>query len=107
MIARFLPRRLGQMLMLYLRDVMPFRKLIDLNNFPAHGFLFGNADGHWKTECQTKAMVRETSDHLGFRLTSQEYVRLQRPSIGSLSGDIGPETIQAQTPVISMTIYMI
>src|SRR5271168_179871 len=73
MIARFLPRRLGQMLMLYLRDVMPFRKLIDLNNFPAHGFLFGNADGHWKTECQTKAIVRETSDHLGFRLTSQEY----------------------------------
>ena len=40
---------------------------------PRHGFLFGDHNGPWQTEKLTKAMVRETTIRIGFRMTTQEY----------------------------------
>lgn len=60
------------MVITYLTDVVPFREYIN-PDAPQHGFLFGDKDGPWKTERQTKAFIRETSLRLGFRMTTQDY----------------------------------
>src|SRR5947199_10119379 len=40
---------------------------------PRDGFLFGDHNGPWTTEHLTKALTRETSKRIGFRMTTQEY----------------------------------
>jgi len=40
---------------------------------PRDGFLFGDHNGPWTTEHLTRAMTRETSKRIGFRMTTQEY----------------------------------
>ena len=60
------------MLAVYLRDIIPFRFMINPNT-PRHGFLFADHNGPWSTERLTKAMTRETSTKLGFRITTQEF----------------------------------
>jgi superfamily II DNA helicase RecQ len=71
-IPRFLCYRLSQLLGIYLGDIMPFRFLID-ELTPRHGFLFGDRNGPWSTDRVTRAMIRETSIRLGFRMTVQEF----------------------------------
>jgi len=60
------------LLAVYLRDIIPFRFMINPNT-PRHGFLFADHNGPWSTERLTKAMTRETSTKLGFRITTQEF----------------------------------
>ena len=60
------------MVITYLTDVVPFREHIN-PDAPQHGFLFGDEEGPWKTERQTKVFIRETSLRLGFRMTTQDY----------------------------------
>ena len=40
---------------------------------PRDGFLFGDHNGPWTTEHITRAMTRETSKRIGFRMTTQDY----------------------------------
>jgi len=40
---------------------------------PRDGFSFGDHNGPWTTEHLTRAMTRETSKRIGFRMTTQEY----------------------------------
>ena len=40
---------------------------------PYHGFLFGDVNGPWSTDKLTKALVRESTTRLGFRMTIQEF----------------------------------
>jgi superfamily II DNA helicase RecQ len=39
---------------------------------PRHGFLFGDDNGPWLTDQLTKALTRETTSRIGFRMTIQE-----------------------------------
>src|SRR5438477_5340159 len=40
---------------------------------PRDGFLFGDQHGPWSTEHLTRALTRETSKRIGFRMTTQDY----------------------------------
>ena len=74
-IARFLSRRLGQMLVHILVDVLPFITLLDREYIPrsARYFLWADEKGVWKTPRATKAAVEETSTRLNLRITFQDY----------------------------------
>ena len=71
-IPRFLCHRVSVMLAIYIRDVIPFRFMID-EEFPDHGFLFGNKNGSWSTDVLSKVFVDETETELNFRITWQDY----------------------------------
>jgi len=60
------------MLAIYIRDVIPFRFMID-EEFPDHGFLFADKDGPWSTDILSKAFINETEAKLSFRMTWQDY----------------------------------
>ena len=64
--------RLSQVAGIYLRDIIPFRFMINPNT-PRHGFLFANSEEPWSTKQLTDALTRETTKRIGFRLTTQEY----------------------------------
>ena len=57
---------------IYLRDIIPFRFMINPNT-PRHGFLFADSEEPWSTKQLTDALTRETTKRIGFRLTTQEY----------------------------------
>jgi hypothetical protein len=59
-------------MVLYLRDVMPFRFLINPET-PRHGFIFADKDKPWTTAKVTKVLTRETEARVGFRMTSSDY----------------------------------
>src|SRR5271169_465914 len=60
----------------YLIYIIPFCELLD-SEFPKHAYLFGDKKGHWSTERQTAAMIRETTTHLGFRMTTSMWLQIQ------------------------------
>src|SRR5438046_8089964 len=68
----FLPHRVSQLLAIYLKNVVPFRVMINKET-PRDGFLFGDHNGLWSTEHLTRALTRETSKRIGFRITTQDY----------------------------------
>ena len=75
-IPRFLPDRIGRLLVVYLADVLPFRQLITDCAYTSEsgGFLWAGKDGKpWETDDLTRVMTRESGCRLGFRLTTQAY----------------------------------
>jgi len=74
-ISRFLPSRVGQLLVIYLTDILPFRRMIDRESMAStpKGFLWADKKGIWDTNRMCKALVRETSVHLGHRITVADY----------------------------------
>src|SRR5271169_1990990 len=60
------------MLGLYLRDVIPFRRMIDPET-PRHGFLFADKEKPWGTNVITKTLTTESEARIGFRLTWSDY----------------------------------
>ena len=74
-ISRFLPSRVGQLLVTYLADVLPFRRMIDRESMAStpEGFLWADKKGVWGTNRMCKALARETSIHLGHRITVADY----------------------------------
>jgi len=60
------------MLGLYLRDVIPFRHMVNPET-PRHGFLFADKDKPWGTDVITKVLTTETEARIAFRLTWSEY----------------------------------
>jgi len=65
-IIRCLPDELGQVLVQYLVYVSPFARALDRRESE---YLFGDARGPWAGEELSQALSRETSKHLGVRLT--------------------------------------
>jgi len=73
-LAAILPYRIGRCLYLYLRDIIPFREMIEPSVLKNDGFLFSNGKGGcWTTSIQTAAMVDFTERWAKFRCTSQMY----------------------------------
>ena len=72
MIPRFLPERVGKLLVVYLADVLPFRQLMDrkAGMLRSKGFLWFKKDKPWETDDLTKALTRESGSRMGFRLTT-------------------------------------
>lgn len=60
------------MLGLYIRDVIPFRFLINPET-PRHGFLFADAEKPWSTNEITETLVTESALRIGFALTWADY----------------------------------
>ena len=71
--------------------MVPFRVMINKET-PRDGFLFGDHNGPWSTEHLTKAMTRETSKRIGFRMTTQEYrhiaIAIDRKFIRGLQAEV-------------------
>ena len=67
-IIRCLPDAVGQILVQYLVYVSPFARALPLDRRESE-YLFGDAKGPWAGEELSRALSRETSKHLGIRLT--------------------------------------
>ena len=93
-IARFLGRRVGRLLITYLTEVRPFVTLLDRDRVPkrARYFLWADEKGIWKTPRATKALVQESAARLGCRITIQDYRHIakaiNREHVRGLAGDI-------------------
>ncbi len=93
-IARFLGRRVGRLLITYLTEVRPFVTLLDRDRVPktARYFLWVDEKGIWKTPRATKALVQESAARLGCRITIQDYRHIakaiDRGHVRSLAGDV-------------------
>jgi DEAD/DEAH box helicase len=57
---------------LYIRDVIPFRFLIDPET-PRHGFLFADGETPWSTNMMTDILAMESASRISFRLTWGDY----------------------------------
>lgn len=57
---------------LYIRDVIPFRFLIDPET-PRHGFLFADGEKPWSTNVMTDILATESASRMSFRLTWGDY----------------------------------
>jgi hypothetical protein len=71
-IPRFLCYRVSVILGLYIRDVIPFRFLINPQT-PRHGYLFADAEKPWSTNVITETLSTETARRIGFKLTWADY----------------------------------
>jgi len=60
----------------YLLYIIPFCELMD-GEFVKRAYLFGDEKGHWSTDRQTAAMVRETSIGVRFRMMSSMWRQIQ------------------------------
>jgi len=74
-IPRFLPERVGKLLVVCLADVLPFRQLMDrkASMLTSKGFLWFKKDKPWGTDDLTKALTRESGSNMGFRITTADY----------------------------------
>ena len=116
-IARFLGRRVGQLLIAYLTEVRPFVTLLDRNRIPkaARCFLWVDEKGIWKTPRATKALVQESAGRLGCRITIQDYRHIakaiDREHVRGLAGDVEEDGDQAHdlaaahTPQTADAVY--
>jgi hypothetical protein len=69
-IIRCLPDAVGQTLVQYLVFVRPFARALDRRESE---YLFGDTRGPWAGEELSRALGRETSKHLGVRLTASAW----------------------------------
>jgi superfamily II DNA or RNA helicase len=96
-IPRFLPTRVGQLLVAYLADVLPFVQLLDstANSKIPRGFLWADEKGIWDTARMTKALTRESAARMGNRITVQDYrhmaIAIDRVHVRGLTGDMEPQ----------------
>ena len=88
-IPRFLPWRVGQLLVMYIAYVQPFEELLAVKTYGSgwaeHVWTVG--EGIWDTEKLSKIISRETSKALGVRLTTLSYrhaaAAIGRKKVGS------------------------
>jgi hypothetical protein len=91
-IPRFLSQRVGKMLVAYLADVLPFRQMMDWSTgiLTTKGFLWFRVDKPW----DTRVFTRETSNRLGFRLTTSGYrhiaIAIDREYVRGLTAGMDP-----------------
>ena len=116
-IARFLGRRVGRLLIAYLTEVRPFITLLDRDRIPkaARCFLWVDEKGIWKTPRATKALVQESASRLGCRITIQDYRHIakaiDREHVRGLAGDVEEDGDQAHdlaaahTPQTADAVY--
>ena len=96
-IPRFLPTRVGQLLVAYLADVLPFLQLLDVapSSKALRSFLWVDEKGPWDTPRMTKALTRETATRIGHRITVQDYrhmaIAIDRVHVRGLTGDMEPQ----------------
>lgn len=96
-IPRFLPTRLGQMLVAYCADVLPFVTLANREAIPPalRSFLWVDQKGLWQTPKATKCLADESSVRLGLRITIQDYRHIakaiDREHVRGLIGDANDE----------------
>jgi len=67
---------LSNLLINYLLYIIPFCELID-PEFVKSPYLFGDEKGHWSTDRQTAAMIRETTVGVRFRMTTSIWRQIQ------------------------------
>ena len=97
-IARFLGgRRISQLFVAFLADVLPFVTLLDRDHIPkpARCFVWADGKGIWNTPRATKALVEQTSTRLGCRITIQDYRHIakaiDREHVRGLAADADDE----------------
>ena len=106
-IPRFLPTRVGQLLVAYLADVLPFVQLLDAaaGSKSPRGFLWADEKGIWDTPRMTKALTRESAARMGNRVTVQDYrhiaIAIDRVHVRGLTGDMEPQEDDAHDVMAS------
>jgi len=116
-IARFLGRRVGRLLIAFLTEVRPFVTLLDRDRVPpfARCFLWADEKGIWKTPRATQALVQESAARLGCRITIQDYRHMakaiDREHVRGLAGDVEEDAdlahdlAAAHTPQTADAVY--
>jgi superfamily II DNA or RNA helicase len=99
-VPRFLPPRVGQMLMIYLTYVRPFMDMANdaVKGPEASDFVWYDCNGPWDTEAMTRIMIRETSSRLGVRLTTQDWrhiaAEISRKHVRGLVQDVDDDEFE-------------
>jgi superfamily II DNA helicase RecQ len=106
-IPRFLPWRVGQLLAIYLAYVQPFQQYltVKVKGLGRSDHIWANEYGPWGTDRLTKVIVRESSKHLGTRLTTLDYrhvaVSVGREKVGEqFSRGYVEETAEVEEPEV-------
>jgi superfamily II DNA helicase RecQ len=106
-IPRFLPWRVGQLLAIYLAYVQPFQQYltVKVKGSGRSDHIWANEYGPWGTDRLTKVIVRESSKHLGTRLTTLDYrhvaVSVGREKVGEqFSRGYVEETAEVEEPEV-------
>ena len=95
-VARFYPRRIGQLMIAFMAEVQPFYQLLctlsELQDATIFSELFWHTDGNpWTAEQFTPAMSQTTKQHLkvalGIRAWRQIHIALQQEVVRSEDGD--------------------
>jgi len=96
-IPRFLPERVGKLLVVYLADVLPFRQLMDrkAGMLTSKGFLWFKKDKPWETDDLTKALTTESGSRMGFHITTADYrhiaIAIDRRHVRGLTDGMDPD----------------
>ena len=74
-IPRFLPWRVGQVLVVYLAYVQPVQEYlsVQVKGSGWSDYIWANEQGPWETDRLTRIIVRESQKRLGTRLTTHDY----------------------------------
>jgi hypothetical protein len=74
-IPRFLPERVGKMLVVYLACVLPFRQLLDQKTsvVTSKGFIWFKHGHPWKMTDLTAALAEESGIRLNIAITTSDY----------------------------------
>lgn len=74
-IPRFLPWKVGQLLVMYIAYIQPFMEmlLVEATGSGWTDYIWADNKGPWETDRMTKVISRETSRQLGIRLTTHTY----------------------------------
>ena len=111
-IPRFLPERVGKLLVIYLADVLPFRQLMDRKAamLQSKGFLWFKKGKPWETDDMTKALTRESGSRMGFRITTADYrhiaVAIDRRHVHGLTDGMDPNDEDASDLQASHSMTM-
>lgn len=74
-VPRFLPSRLGQVMVMYLAYVQPFQEYLTVQVLGGafSDYVWADAHGPWETDRLTRALKRESGKRLGLELTTLDY----------------------------------
>lgn len=74
-IPRFLPWKVGQLLVVFISYMQPFREMLSVKVMGGGwtDYLWADEKGPWETDKMTKVIARETAKGLGVRLTTHSY----------------------------------
>jgi superfamily II DNA helicase RecQ len=100
-IPRFLPERVGKMLIIYLAYVLPFRQLLDQSTSirASKGFIWFKRDHPWETSDLTAALTEQSGSRLNMRIRTSDYrhiaVAIDREHVRGLTEGLDPENEDA------------